>query len=301
MPDISRVPIMVHHMAALDGSAAPPNSLAAIRACLDAGAAVIEIDATALANEDYLLVHDDVLEMETSGRGPVSACTAAQAHGLRIRARGDVTEHPVPLLGDVARLLVEQGGSSRLQIDYKNMIPFPDDEPLRRLVRLIEPLGERVIVSSIADWQLRRLRALAPWLALGFDIQFYLDWRPTGEVPDPRMFPRQRGAYGYWDDHPIASQRIWTAAGYLRDRCGMLLGLVPGVSVFYVRHHLLAQSLGDGFNWTEMLREAGVQLDAWTLDVGDAAAVSHARQLRDAGVDQITSNTPVALATLLAR
>ncbi len=44
-----RPPLIVHHMAALDDLPAPQNSLEAIAACLDAGAAVIEVDITALA------------------------------------------------------------------------------------------------------------------------------------------------------------------------------------------------------------------------------------------------------------
>jgi glycerophosphoryl diester phosphodiesterase len=46
-------PTIVHHMAALDNQAAPQNSLEALRACLDAGAAFIEIDVTALADSDF--------------------------------------------------------------------------------------------------------------------------------------------------------------------------------------------------------------------------------------------------------
>ena len=37
------VPMIVHRMAALDGPPFPPNSLEAIHACLEAGAAFVEI------------------------------------------------------------------------------------------------------------------------------------------------------------------------------------------------------------------------------------------------------------------
>ena len=58
--NLIRDPLIVHHMAALDGSPYPQNSLEAIQACLETGAAFIEIDVTALASDDYLLVHDGV-------------------------------------------------------------------------------------------------------------------------------------------------------------------------------------------------------------------------------------------------
>lgn len=294
-----RPPIFVHHMAALDGAPHPPNSLEAIHACLDAGAVFIEIDVTALAEGDYLLVHDAVLEGETTGAGDVAACTPAQARNLCFVVNGVSTQVRVPLLSDVVAALVAHPTPARLQIDFKNVLPFSDDEPLRRLIKLIEPLGERVIVSSGADWQLRKLRRHAPWLDLGFDVQFYIDWQPADKPRNPREYPKALGAYGYYDDHPIASQRFWATADYLRDRCGALIGLVPRASTFYISHKLIAQSLDDGFNWAAMLHDAGIKLDAWTMDAGNPIAVQNAPRLLDAGVDQFTSNTPLALRQML--
>jgi glycerophosphoryl diester phosphodiesterase len=281
------MPTLVHHKAALDGAPHPPNSLAGIAACLDADAAFIEVDVRALAADDYLLVHDEQLEHETDGCGPVGACSSAQARALNIRG----TQECVPLLSDVVALLRAHPARARLQLDYKNTTPFADDEPLLQLLRLIEPIAERVVVSSVADWQLRRLRRLAPHLSLGFDIQCWLD---VGE-PESGRFPHQRGAYGYLDDHPLATRRIWSAAHYLEDRFATLANFVPGVAAFYVRHTLLAQALNDGFNAAAFLHERGIMLDAWTLDVGNPAAEASMPALAAAGVDWFTSNTPRAL------
>ena len=300
MPPLSiNSPVIVLHMGALDGQAAPPNSLEAIQAGLDAGAAFIEIDINALTTDDYLLVHDFDLSAETSGSGAVVDCTVAQVRGLWIKHRGAITDYAVPLLSDVVRLFERSGGQTRLQLDFKNVYPFPSDEPLQRLCDLIEPLGERVLVSSGADWQLRRLRKLAPWLMLGFDIMFYIDWQPEGAERDAAEIPRQRGAYGYYDDHPLGSSRLWNTADYLRDRCESLMGLVPDVSALYLRHTLIAQSLEDGFNWAECCHERGIRLDAWTMDVTDPVATGNAPRLLQAGVDLFTTNTPRALAQLL--
>ena len=98
-----RPPLIVHHMAALDDLPAPKNSLEAIGACLDMGAAVIEVDITALADEDYLLVHDLELESETTGHGMVEACSPAQARDLFYKGS---TCH-VPMLGQVVDLFIE--------------------------------------------------------------------------------------------------------------------------------------------------------------------------------------------------
>ena len=280
-------------------AAAPQNSLEAIAACLDAGAAVVEVDITALAGDDYLLVHEPLLEAETNGSGPVAQCTAAQARGLSISRHGIDTPYRVALLSDVVGLLLDRPGETHLQLDFKNVEPFADDEPLQRLLGLIEPLGRRVLVSTGADWQLRKLHRIAPWLMLGFDVMGYLDWEPAGAARNPDEYPKQRGVYGYYDDHPLAGTRRWPVADYLRDRCESLMGLVPAVSIFYIRHTLLAQSLNDGFNWAEALHSRGIRLDAWTLDVTDPLAVTNALRLLASGVDQFTTNTPRALAGLL--
>jgi glycerophosphoryl diester phosphodiesterase len=293
-----RPPIIVHHMAALHGSY-PPNSLEAIRACLEIGAPFVEIDVTAFAHDDYLLVHDPELSSETSGTGQVGKATVAQIRSLFIKHNGVQTDYPVPLLGDVVALFMEYDRPTRLQIDYKDVIPFANDEPLHRLLHLIQPLGERVIVSTGADWQLRRLRKLASWLDLGFDVGFYLDWRQPNQSLDPRIPPFKQGAYGYWDDHVLASQRFWSTAEYLTERCEILTTLVPRVSTFYIDHLLLAQSLDDGFNWAEALHSYGIKLDAWTLDADNPIAATNARRLYEAGVDQFTTNTPAALSMLL--
>jgi glycerophosphoryl diester phosphodiesterase len=186
-----------------------------------------------------------------------------------------------------------------LQLDYKNVIPFADPEPLQRLVDLIQPLGDRVIVTSGADWQLRKLRKLAPWLMLGFDVMGYIGWKPPEESRDPRELPKALGAYGYYDDHILASKRYVPTADYLRDRCESLASLVPDVSAFYLEYPLIAQSLKDGFNWAEALHEHGIKLDAWTMDVTNLVAVQDLPPLLAAGVDLFTTNTPLALAQLL--
>ena len=290
---------IVHHMAALDVPVGPPNSLASISACLDYGADVIEVDITALADEDFLLVHEDQLDGETTGTGAVAACSARLARTLRLRQAGNATRHPAALLSEVVARLLAHPAKTELQLDLKSVDPGQPDEILERLVRLIAPLERRVIVSSGADWHLRTLRRIAPELRLGFDPMWLIDWAPEGAFRDPRTFPRQRGAYGYFDDHLLASERRTTPERYLRQRCESLCGLVPGVEAFYMDHEMVVQSLEDGFNWADALRAEGIKLDVWTVDVTNPRARSHASRLRGMGVALWTSNTPEALQHLL--
>jgi glycerophosphoryl diester phosphodiesterase len=290
---------IVHHMAALDPSQNPPNSLRAVQDSLQAQAAVIEVDLTPLKDADFLLVHDPILESETTGEGNVNECTPEKTKTLRIKHRGTLTEHPLALLSEVVAAFIAAANTTRLQLDYKAVYPSTDDEPLRRLIRLIEPLGKQVIVSTGADWHLRKLQQLAPWLDIGFDIGFYLDWRDPSWKEDPRNPPYQRGAYDYHDDHILAHTRILPTADYLAERCEELLCWVPTARIWYVSHHLLAHALNDGFNMAEWLHQHNVKLDAWTLDVDKPVALANAMRLRDANVDLFTTNTPNALASHL--
>ena len=293
-----RPPLIVHHMAAFDGTY-PPNSLEGIRACLESRADFIELDITPLVADDYLLVHDPVLESETTGTGPVNKATVEQIRRLFIKTKRGMTPFRPPLLSEVVALFAEYNTPTRLQLDFKDVVPFVSDEPLRRLLRLIEPLGERVIVSTGADWHLRRLRKLAPWLDLGLDIHFYVDWRLPNETIDPHVPPFKQGVYGYWDDHILATQRIWSTTEYLAERCELLTTLIPRISTFYIDHKLIAQSLNDGFNWAEVLHTYHIKLSTWTLDITNPVAVANAPRLLDAGVDQFTTNTPAGLRSLL--
>lgn len=290
---------VVHHMAAMDVQVGPPNSLASISACLDNGADVIEVDLTALADEDFLLVHEPQLEHETNGVGAVAACPARKARTLQLRHGGRDTRHPAALLSEVVARVRAHPATTDLQLDLKSVDPGQDDEVMERLARLVAPLGRRVIVSSGADWHLRTLRRIAPELRLGFDPMWLIDWAPEGALRDPRVFPRKRGAFGYFDDHLLASERWSSTARYLRQRCESLMGLVPGVETFYMHHELVVHSLNDGFNWATALRADGIKLDVWTVDVTDPRARANAVRLRDLGIALWTSNTPEALRFLL--
>ena len=295
-------PIIVHHMGALDGQY-PPNALEAIQSCLEIGAKFIEVDITALASGDYLLVHDPDLESETTGQGSIANTQpeVAKQTLLKIPETGAPSHYHPALLSEVVALFNQFPNGARLQLDFKNVIPMPTNEPLERLAKLIEPLCDRVVVSTGADWQLRRLHRIAPWLELGFDVHYYVDWRQPDDTIDPRVPPFKKGAYGYWDDHILATERHWDIIEYLTERCETLVDMVPYATTFYIDHKMIAQSLDHGFNWATTLQRFDVTLDAWTLDVGNPVAETNALRLLAAGVHQFTTNTPRELATLLAQ
>jgi glycerophosphoryl diester phosphodiesterase len=288
--------LLIHHMANRDHEH-PPGTLPALRACFEAGARVIEIDISLLADNQFALLHGPLLEHETTGSGPIRDHTTEQVRELRHLYQGKVTGVAIGLLSEAIELLKQYPGSVELQLDLKPDVYLPD-AALSRLVACLQPIKDRVRVTSPSDWALRRLRALDPDLPLGFDPLLYLE-ADLGKNREPGIPPFRRGAYGYWDDHPLASRRWGSAADYLAARAEALYAQVPTGMIWYIHAWLLGKGLDDGFDWIAYLHSYNAQVDAWTLDAHRPEHVALAQRLIAQGVDRITTNDAPALAQVL--
>jgi glycerophosphoryl diester phosphodiesterase len=288
--------LLIHHMANRDHEH-PPGTLPALRACLEAGARAIEIDISLLADNQFALLHGPLLEHETTGSGPIRAHTTEQVRKLRHLHQGKVTTVAVGLLSEAIELLQQYPGSVELQLDLKPDV-YSADDVLSRLVTSLRPVKDRVRVTSPSDWALRRLRALDPDLPLGFDPLLYLE-ADLGKNREPGIPPFRHGAYGYWDDHPLASRRWGSAAEYLTARAEALYAQVPVGMIWYIHAWLLGKALDDGFDWIAYLHAHDTQVDAWTLDAQSPEHVVLAQRLIAQGVDRITTNNAPALAPVL--
>jgi glycerophosphoryl diester phosphodiesterase len=289
-------PLLIHH-AAKRGHPHPPNSLRALSACLQAGAQIVEVDVTPLADGDFALLHDAQLDRATDGSGQTVAATAAQMCQYHYLREGVATDEPVALLSQVVPMIRDHAPLRELQLDLKPHAPLTDAR-LGPLLRAIAPIKSQVRVSCVADWAIRRLRALDADLALGFDPLLYLDV-DRGEKGDETTLPYRIGAYGYRDDHPLAS-RVWgPPADYLAARAEALAVQVPTGVTWYLRASLLARALDDGFDWIAFLHARGALVAAWTLDAAQPHQVALARRLARLGVDRITTNDAPRLAEAL--
>jgi glycerophosphoryl diester phosphodiesterase len=264
---------LVWHMAR-GGRDEDPNSLAGIDAACASGATRIEIDVRLLADADALLVHDRFLP---DGR-PVRQLTNEQARA-----------ECLPTLSAAVQRIT--ASSAELQVDLKDEVLLSADE-IRHLADLVKPLGERVVVGSMIDWNLRALRAAAPDLRLGFDpLLYFHHWeeRPT-DVP----FPRQRGGYDYWDDHPLAVAGILSVQDYVATRLDGLHAIVPRVDEIMLHYPTLLRAVEDGVDVCALLHERSARVLAWTLDADATGAPDTFERLRAAGVDILVTNTPAA-------
>ncbi|MDQ7820229.1 MAG: glycerophosphodiester phosphodiesterase family protein [Armatimonadota bacterium] len=271
----------------------PPNSLSALREVLDGGAEVIEFDIQPLADGDYAVLHDERLESETTGWGPVRACARADLKTLRLRG----SDEPPATLSDVVEVLAAVRRPVKVQVDCKEWRPW-SEERARHLLGALEPLRRvpalRVVVGCLGDWNLRLLHRLDPTVAVGLDWMFYLD----GPADEHARLPTRVNAYGYLDDHPLGFRRILPPAAYLADRVDSLCRLVEGAQEVYLRKEFLLQALADGFNPVPFLRQRlgrPVVVDVWTLNEGPDSQ-NDLRAVLEAGVDQVTTDTAVQLA-----
>ncbi len=267
-----------------------PNSRAAIRECLDAGVARIEIDVHSLDGPDYIVTHDRKLERSTTGAGSIGWATPDAVRAVRFLDDGD--DRPA-LLSEVVEMA--RGTGTQLQLDMKDWRLLREPR-LRALLDLVALIRSQVIVSAGEDWNLRLLHSAEPELPIGFDPGRYIGFG----TEEPAFLPRALGAYGYRDDHPLAVGRTEETAFYLQQRMDALALQVPASREMFLDHRLFLQMLDDGFNAADWLHQHNSQLTAWTVDYKDKASMPIAERLITAGVDRITTNTPLAWAAAFA-
>lgn len=266
-----------------------PNHLDGIRSCLEAEAYRIEIDIHSIEGNDYLVSHASRLEDSTTSRGSVGGLTREAA--LRLK-RNDARGDRPPLLSDVVTLM--SGSSTHLQLDLKDWRPLTKTR-VEVLSSLTEQLGDRVLVSSGQDWNLRALAAYRSGLRLGFDPDHYVAAQAR-KVP----IPARLGAYAYRDDHPLAIGRSQSVQDYWRERVGDLVAKCPSAGEFFVEYHLVLQALDDGVSIADLLHERDISLSVWTVDYVGPRSLETVGKLAEAGVDRITTNTAERFRTALA-
>jgi glycerophosphoryl diester phosphodiesterase len=287
-------PVTLIHHAANSGHTAPPGSRSALEHCLQAGAAVVEIDLIPLSDGSFALLHEQDLALETDGVGKAPQMRREQVQSLRYRLNGRVTEERVGFLEGALELLTAYPQTQRLQLDLKPFAPF-SGPLLRHFLALIEPVKSRVQVTSVGDWAVRALAAADPGLSLGFDPLLYLDLVEDEPRPDG-VPPFRVGAYGLLDDHPLSAYEWGSLGDYFAARASALLAqAVPGCA-WFIRAEVLKMALEAGFDWIDFLHQQGSAVDAWTIDVDDPHQIKLACFLAERGVDMLTTDSPSQLA-----
>lgn len=127
--------------------------------------ASLEADVAVTRDGVLVLMHDETLERTTTGRGPVSAISAAEFSALQLRDNEGTTldAHPPTL----AEVLAWAEGKAILDLDTKQGVRFED------VVAAVREANaqNRVVLVTYSDGAAIRLHRLAPELMLYVTIE----------------------------------------------------------------------------------------------------------------------------------
>ena len=149
---------------------APENTLAAIRAALDAGADAVEFDLHTTADGVPVLLHDETLDRTTDRSGPVAEVELAGLAGADAGSwfSADFAGEPVPPLADALALLADESVAI-----YPEVKRTGRKEDLHAVVEATRAAGveARTIYISI-DWEaLDEIRRFDPSARIGYVVE----------------------------------------------------------------------------------------------------------------------------------
>ncbi len=230
-----------------------------LAAGLTAGA-VLEVDLQPVA-DGFIVLHDDLLDDETTGTGRVADASVADLTKLTIRGRGG--QAPMDVF-DLAGQLRSAGrlADGHLQLDLKMQSGDLTEERLTVLAAALSPVASHLVLSGY-DWPMvAKLAGALPGATAGFDPSDFAQANPPATADD-------------W--HGLVD---WTREA------------APGARWIYLHHALVTGARRSGVDIVAPFRSAGARVDAWTVDAWpDRDWRDTVRSLLDAGVDQITTNT----------
>ncbi|MEZ5832669.1 MAG: glycerophosphodiester phosphodiesterase [Dongiaceae bacterium] len=157
------IPRIIGHRGA--AKAAPENTLEGLREAKRQGAAWVEVDAKLTADNQVILLHDDLLDRTTNGKGAAATATLADFRALDAGSwmAPAFKGAKVPTLAETVTELFALGLNCNFEIK-----PCPGREHvtaefvMRELQRLWPAHAEKPLISSFAYDSLRVAHRLAP-------------------------------------------------------------------------------------------------------------------------------------------
>ncbi len=141
--------------------AAPENTIAAVRAAIDVGADMVEIDVTLSSDGNIVVVHDETLARTTDGIGKVAQLTLAELRQLNAGSWFDPSfaGERIPTLEQV---LNEVDGRILLNVEIKSeAVARGVVSKVATAIREFEMI-DQVVVSSFSPNALEEMNSLAP-------------------------------------------------------------------------------------------------------------------------------------------
>ena len=138
----------------------PENSMSALKALLDKGYLVAEIDVAGLKDGTHILYHDGVWDEKSTGKGPIASSTWKDAEKILLNdTKGKLSaDRPVKF----ENYLKSAKGKIYLEVDFKSSAKY---ETVLDLIREHD-MAEDVILISYNEAQSKKLARLAPDMML---------------------------------------------------------------------------------------------------------------------------------------
>lgn len=150
-------------------SAAPENTLAALRAAIEAGAPAVEFDLRTAADGTPVLFHDARLGRTTTGAGPVWRRTVEELRSLDAGSwfSAEFVGERIPTLAEALELLDRR--VDRIYPEVKGYGELAEVERMLEIVRSAGLLDRTVFISM--DWgALDRIAGADPTVGIGYIV-----------------------------------------------------------------------------------------------------------------------------------
>lgn len=216
-------------------AAAPENTLAALRAALEAGADAVEFDVRTAGDGTPVLFHDATLGRTSTGEGPVASRTLEELRALDAGAwfSESFAGEPIPTLAEALALV--SGEVEHVYPEVKGYRELADVDRILEIARAASAPERTVFISM--DWgALERIARRDPAVGIGYiveeaerfdgaleraagDARAIVDLKAGLALEDPELVSRARERaveVAVWTvDDPIFAERL-VASGVSR-------------------------------------------------------------------------------------
>lgn len=157
--------LVAAHRGVSKGEGFAENSASSLKALIEKGIMVAEVDVAGLKDGTLILYHDGVWEEKSTGKGPIASSLWADAERILLHdTDGALTADRPVSFSDVLSLSKDR---LYLEIDFKSSAKF---EAVIDAIR-DHGMADRVILIAYTEGQARKLAELAPEMLLSVGIK----------------------------------------------------------------------------------------------------------------------------------
>lgn len=147
----------------------PENTMLAFRKAVEAGADGIELDVQLTCDGEPVIIHDELVDRTTDGKGRVKDFTLAELQKLDASYiyAGQYGRNPIPTLREYCEFVKDLPIITNIEMKTGVYEYLGMEEKVWAMIQEYH-LEEKVIISSFNHFTILRMREIAPKLKYGF-------------------------------------------------------------------------------------------------------------------------------------